>query len=98
MALTRTEHIITVLAEECNETAQRALKALRFSLTEIQPGQLATNAERIKYEFNQLYAMMEMLQTEGAFETILKQSIIDDKKKAFEEYLLLSKKEGTLAE
>jgi hypothetical protein len=92
----RKEHLLTILAEECNETAQRVSKALRFTLEEIQPGQELTNAERILEEFSQLYAMVEMLHDEGHLTSILNESIIKKKKLAVEKYLLHSKEVGTL--
>ncbi len=60
--MTRTELLLTVLAEECVETAQRVSKAIRFTLEEIQPEQELTNAQRIVYEFNDIVAVMEVLQ------------------------------------
>ena len=32
--MTREEHLLTIVAEECAEVAQRATKALRFGLTD----------------------------------------------------------------
>jgi NTP pyrophosphatase (non-canonical NTP hydrolase) len=57
----RIEHLLFTLAEECAEVAQRASKAARFGLDEVQPGQMLTNRERIVQELNDLYAMAEML-------------------------------------
>lgn len=61
----RTEHILINLMEECGEVAQRASKAARFSLGEIQPGQPYTNAERIMHEWADLNGMMEKCIEEG---------------------------------
>ncbi|WP_143559577.1 hypothetical protein [Sphingomonas dokdonensis] len=52
-------------AEEAMEVGHRISKALRFGLTEVQPGQPLTNAERIIDEFHDLFVMMEMLREEG---------------------------------
>ena len=52
--MTREEHLLTILAEECAEVAQRCSKALRFGLDEIQEGQSLTNAERITQELEGL--------------------------------------------
>jgi hypothetical protein len=38
--MTREQHLLTILAEECGEVVQRASKAIRFGLDESQPGQL----------------------------------------------------------
>ncbi len=63
--MTRQEHLLVILMEECAEVAQRASKALRFGLTEIQPGQALTNAQRIEYELGDLYTIHEMLKDEN---------------------------------
>lgn len=65
--MTRTEHLLTILAEECAEVAQRVSKAIRFGLTEVQPGQPLTNAKRIEHEMLDLLAAWNMLAREGAF-------------------------------
>lgn len=65
MAMTRTDHLLTCLAEECMEVAQRVTKALRFGLEEVQPGQDLTNAERICQEFQDLIAVYSMLGGSG---------------------------------
>ena len=59
--MTREEHLLTIVAEECNEVAQRATKALRFSLEEREPGQEYSNKERLFQEFEDLIAAMKML-------------------------------------
>ena len=55
------EYILTLIAEECNEVAQRATKALRFGLHETQEGQKFTNRERLLQEFWDLTTVMRML-------------------------------------
>ncbi len=97
--MTRTEHLLTILAEEGAEVAQRATKALRFSLSEVQPGQPFTNAERILAEFNDLQAMIEMLQREGALSYPSAHQWNNDisaKTAKVEHYLKLSAECGTL--
>jgi NTP pyrophosphatase (non-canonical NTP hydrolase) len=59
--VTKTEHLLSCLAEECAEVAQRASKAMRFGLDDIEPGQELNNAERIIYELTDLCAVIEML-------------------------------------
>lgn len=59
--MTRTEHLLCILAEECSEVAQRVSKALRFGLGEIQPGQDKTNARRIMDEVNDFVAVYQMI-------------------------------------
>ena len=64
LPMTRQQHLLICLAEECAEVAQRASKALRFGLQEIQPGQHLTNAERLADEAIDLQAVLKML-TDG---------------------------------
>lgn len=59
--MTRTEHLLTILAEECAEVAQRASKAIRFGLAEVQPGQDKTNARRLMDEVNDFLATYQMI-------------------------------------
>ncbi len=59
--MTEQEHLLSILAEECGEVAQRAIKALRFGLSEVQPGQSFANAERIRQEFADLCGVYEMI-------------------------------------
>jgi hypothetical protein len=94
--MTKKEILLTTLAEECVETAQRVSKAIRFTLEEIQPGQDLTNAERIVYEFNDIFAMMEVLKEEGCFEKVIDREAIEKKKLKVIEYLEYSKKMGAL--
>lgn len=64
------EHLLTILAEECNEVAQRTSKALRFGLSEVQKGSEFTNAERIMREFAELLCLYQMLQHRGCLPPI----------------------------
>lgn len=97
--MNKQEHLLTILGEECNEIAQRVTKALRFGITETEPGQDLNNAERIIYEFNDLIAVMEILCEKNIlpFE-IYHRAVIDIKKQNVEKYLDYSKQVGTLQE
>lgn len=64
--MTRTEYLLTSLAEECAEVAQRASKAMRFGIDEVQPGQPDDNARRIMDELEDIRVIVAMLQEEGA--------------------------------
>src|SRR5690349_25006079 len=98
--MTRKEHLLIIAMEECNEVAQRISKALRFGLTEVQPDQEMNNVERINQEFNDLKAVMELLQSEEHIN--FRQSIeaerfqIEAKKIKIEKYLKYSESVGTL--
>ena len=96
--MNRLEHLLIILSEECDETGQRASKALRFGISEIQPNQQLTNAERIVYEFNHILAMMEMLQAEGYINSIIDRDAIEQKKINVKSHFNLSIKQGTLIE
>lgn len=94
--MTRREHLLCILMEECQEVAQRASKALRFGLEEIQPGQSLTNAERIVGELSDLVAVGEMMFCEGLIGGV-KDAAIDAKKAKVGEFLVYSAKCGTLS-
>lgn len=59
--MNETEHLLTVLSEECAEVAQRACKAARFGLTEVQPGQQEDNTRRLERELADLLAVADLL-------------------------------------
>jgi NTP pyrophosphatase (non-canonical NTP hydrolase) len=59
--MTTVEYLLACLAEECNEVAQRAMKAQRFGLDGVEPGQTLTNAERLMKEYVELVAVQQML-------------------------------------
>lgn len=100
--MTRTEHLLAIVAEECDEVSQRCIKALRFSLAEIQPDQDHTNSWRIMQEYADLLGAMELLKHEPDFYPFfLDQSgvirgMVEAKKSKIEEFLKLSAKMGTL--
>lgn len=64
--MSETEHLLLKLMEECNEVAQRASKAIQFTLSEMEPGSLRTNSERLVGEFIDLIAVWELLEADGA--------------------------------
>lgn len=92
------EHLLAILAEECSEVAHRASKALRFGLREVQKGQKLTNAERIVYEFSDLYAVMRILNQQGLLPQVTNHEMIDEKVRKVYEFLEYSRECGTLTE
>lgn len=97
--MTRTDHLLTILIEEAAEVQQRATKALRFGIDEVQPEQSLTNAERLVDELNDLLATVDMLQREG----VLPRGVGDPgamkmKQARIEKYLLRSREMGRLDE
>lgn len=92
--MTKIEHLLWCLAEECAEVAQRASKAARFGLDEIQPGQSLTNEERLWQEMNDLAGVGEMiisLRKAGG----LSRTQVDEKKAKVEKFLAYSAECGT---
>lgn len=55
------DHLLLTLAEECAEVIQRITKAQRWGLHEVQPKQPLNNEQRIRYEMNDLYAVIDLL-------------------------------------
>ncbi len=97
--MTRKEHLLTILSEECAEVIQRVDKALRFGMNEKEPNQELTNYERISDEYYHIVAVMSMLRDEGYLkQTNVKSALqlIEAKKAKVEYYLKYSKKCGTL--
>jgi len=91
--VTRTEHLLDILIEECAEVIQRATKAKRFGLEEVQPEQTLSNMERIAYELNDVVAVADMLQCDW-----MDERAVDAKKSKVEHFLEYSKECGTLDE
>lgn len=61
----REREILNIIIEECAEVQHRACKALRFGLSEVQPGQDLTNAERLSDEIGDLGAILCLANQEG---------------------------------
>jgi len=96
----RLDHLMTIAAEECAEIAQRISKAQRFGLGEVQPDQGFDNAERIRSEFVDLYATLQMIEVEaGLVDAALihaEPGEVSRKQGKIEEFLKLSAKMGML--
>lgn len=85
--LTRTQHLLCLLAEECAEVSHRVSKALRFGLAEIQPGQALTNAQQIAHEIQDVLAVIEMLEAEDALQRPADTHAIERKKAKVEQFM-----------
>jgi hypothetical protein len=57
--------LLIILMEECAEVQQRASKALRFGLDEIQVGQAHDNVQRLSVEVGDLVAVITLCKTLG---------------------------------
>lgn len=80
------------ISEQCSRVGVRVSKALRFGLTEVQSGQLLSNAERIVAELAELKALIILLERDGTID----QTQIDLKLMKFEVFRGLSRTLGTL--
>ena len=88
--MTREQHLLTILAEECAEVVQRATKAIRFGLTESQPGQPDDNRKRLENELGDLLGMVDML---GLTPSAERRAA---KPERVEHYMKLSREQGQL--
>jgi len=94
--MNRTEHLLACLAEECHEIGQRALKAQRFGLLEIQPEQELTNWHRLQQELADLLAVMEMLEGPAGCLYCIPRNLIEAKKAKVEKYMVYAESQGAL--
>lgn len=97
--MNRQEHLLSIVAEECAEVAQRASKAGRFGIDEIQSGQELDNRERILYEFADLCGALELLNGGCVIEQVVAglRPQINAKKDKIEKFLAYSAQRGTLS-
>ncbi len=96
--MNRLEHLLTILTEECAEIQQAATKILRFGPDEgrdIAAIEYGNNAQRLRYEINDMIAMVEMLEREG-LDLSPDHANRKRKKEKVEKYLTYSKECGTL--
>ena len=94
--MNRKEHLLTILAEECMEIGKECTKALRFGLEDHHPTQTGTNSQKIDDEYNDLIAVIGMLNDEGFLDVRISVDKIKKKVERVEKYLLYSKEHGTL--
>jgi hypothetical protein len=104
-SMTREDHLLTILAEECNEVGQRCHKALRFGIHETQPEEnggkpgCGTNAERIMQEYADLCGVMGMLTQDRSLTMPANfLDMVEAKRKRVEHYLEYSRTKGRLEE
>lgn len=94
--MTPQEILLICLSKECDEVGQRVSKALRFTLSEVQPGQNLTNAERISQELTDLFAVAELLIELGVIPKASLREDIETKKQKTAKYLAYSKQIGVI--
>ena len=93
--MTKLQYLLIKLAEEAAEISQIALKTAQFGLNEIKPGQALTNIERVNFEYNDLLAIAEMINTEAEDTYLITNFVeMDAKKLKVEKYYGYSKTLG----
>ena len=63
--LTRQQHLLIKLMEECSEVIQASSKVLLFGKEDQHPDLFQNNEERLHEELNDLYGLIQMLAEEG---------------------------------
>lgn len=98
--MNRLEHYLSCLGEEGSEVAQRVSKALRFGLSEIQPDQPETNADRIVAELKDTIAVVMILQNEfGAIRNFFPSlAEVAAKRDKIERHMAISRAQGVLSD
>jgi hypothetical protein len=96
--MTENEHLLLCLAEECDEVGQRVMKALRFGLDEIQPGQPFKNSERIVQEMQDLISVAELLRHKGVLaDAYPNLKTIRAKEAKIAKFMEIGRREGALS-
>jgi hypothetical protein len=94
----RFEHLMTILGEECAEITQIAAKINRFGLHESRDLGV-TNRDRLQAEYNDLVALVEMLNFEDPTMQLFRDpDLVTTKKLKVEHYLEYSETLGTCVE
>lgn len=92
MSLTKEEYLLDCLIEECAEIIQRATKAKRFGLEEIQKDQSYSNEYRLIDELNDLVGVADLLFEDGWHD----QDLVDLKKAKVSRYMQYSFELGVI--
>jgi hypothetical protein len=95
--LNREQYLLTLIQEECAELSQRASKALRFGLYEVQPGQELDNWERLRGEFVDLFTSLYMLDW-VIVDVDVKDDDVQTKANKIKKYMQLSVDRGILGD
>lgn len=89
--MTRLDHLLVILMEECAEVQYATSKVLRFGLDDHPPGGGPTNGERLIRELVDLGAVVGMLEEEGAISDAPgADRWADEKERKVEEFLRYS--------
>lgn len=85
--------VLTILMEECAEVIQRASKAIRFGLAEIQPEQPFSNSTRLALEIGDVLAVIELCQEAEMISTYMPIQRMSVKRGKLKKYMQFSKPE-----
>lgn len=99
--MTHLEHLLTIGMEEAIEVAHRLSKCLRFGLHEVQPVETGgdgktDNLQWVRQEYNDLRAVLGMIDQSFDFVTNEDKTQMDDKVLRIDKFLDYSAKGGTL--
>ena len=89
-----TQHLLIKLSEECSEISKEALKAVQFGLGNHHPDETRTNNDKLISEFNDLFAIIEMLN--DRLECIENRASIENKKRKVIKFMKVSVELGLL--
>lgn len=90
------EHLLSCLAEECNEVAKDCSKAMRFGLDD--KYKELTPRQNISHEIADIWAVIELLKENNIDLTngYMNRQVIDAKKEKLKYYMKYAKKYGAL--
>jgi len=95
--MNKVEYLLTKVAEEAGEVSQIAMKCMQFGTDEVYQLIGKSNAERLREEFNDVYAVMQMLVAEGVIQNpLIDKDYIKAKKLKVKKYMGYSQSLGTL--
>lgn len=94
--MTKEQYLLTKVMEEASEIIERASKAQRFGLYQIQSGHTLTNQRRLIEEFLDLVAVLEMLDILPDLEADVNLRFIEEKQKKVLYYMEYSELLGVL--
>lgn len=94
---TTLDHLLMILSEECHEVGQRASKAFRFGIDEIEPEQAFDNLSRLHHELNDLLAVVDLIGNETGIKFEPNGVSMIQKKKKVRKYLEYSAELGRLS-
>lgn len=95
--MTKIEHLLVCLSEECSEIQKNCSKALRFGLNDCKPRSKKTNEALIAEELSDLQAIVEMLKGEGLHLQTYQHSI-DKKQTKVLKYIEYARNKGLIEE